>query len=579
MNFLQEGALLLGSLLLFSCSSSFIKFNPPPRQKSLNQTAIKDSVDITEHVASNNIELLERLAKLGDPHACFKLGDIYLNGENVIKDVNKAKLWFEKSANNGLPIAMWQLGNMYRDGLAGAPPSLTIAISWYEKAAAAGNIKALLSLGEIYRGWYGIAPNYDKAMGFYIKAAGFGSLEAEYQMARLITNNLVDKKKYAVNINTIMTSLQQAANTGNLDAMVGLGDYYMQKPNLKLALEYYNKAAQQHFAPALLRLGLLYFSGEGVLQNYKLAMEFFMQAAQLGSTVSEYHLGEIYRQGLGVETDPEAASKWYAKAANKDFPKAVVRLGDLYFSGKGVEPNLYKAIELYKKSAILGDSYSGLLLSIFYAQGLGVEQDLPSSVHWYNIVEKNKDQLVAKFDIARAFETGFGFSKSYIEAAKWYLLAAQQGLAKAQSKLADLYVSGLGVPKDYNLAIKWYKNAAEQGYYYAQYSLALLLPKVDSYRPSLAYSLMKKAALSGYKPAQYNLGLMYLQGRGVKSNAIKAYSWLNMAVSEGVESNKDFMSMLINDLDPEARNKAVLLAERYRNRYKIEESIISSVKK
>jgi hypothetical protein len=52
-----------------------------------------------------------------------------------------------------------------------------------------------------------------------------------------------------------------------------------------------------------------------------------------------------------------------------------------------------------------------------------------------------------------------------------------------------------------------------------------------------------------------------------------------MAVSEGVESNKDFMNMLINDLDPEARNKAVLLAERYRNRYKIEEPIISSVKK
>jgi len=572
--------LLLGCTLLVSCSS--VKFIPAVA--SVKKQAPAESTDMAKHTLTagtsqspapsqsdnNNLEMLERLAALEDPNANFKLAEIYLAGEKVPKDLNKAKELFKKASDHGLPSAMVQLGNMYRDGVLGAP-SLPIAISWYEKAAAAGNIKAMLNLGDIYRGLYGMQPNYDKAINFYIKAAGLGSIEAEYQIAKLINNNLVDQNKSAVNIKSIINSLKKAANAGNLDAIVAVGDYYMQQPNINLAIEYYNKAAQHNFAPALSRLGLIYFNGEGVQQNYQTAMEFFNRAAALGNTTAEYYLGEMHRRGLGVNKNHEAASFWYNKAAAKDFPKSAVRLADLYFAGKGVPADIYKAIELYKKSAASGDSYAGLLLSIFYANGIGVEQHLPSSVHWYNIVEKNKDQLVAKFDVAKAYETGFGFKQSYAEAAKWYLLAAEQGLAKAQAKLADLYVNGLGVSKDYNVAIKWYKAAAEQGDRYAQYSMALLLPKIQSYRPSLAYSVMKKAALGGYRPAQYNLGLMYLQGKGVKSNAIKAYGWLSMAVSDGIESDQEFMHILVNKLDPDARNKAVLLAERYRKRYKVEE--------
>lgn len=561
------------NLLLVSCS--FVKLMPSTSSVKKHSPTLVSISEVSKQDLPqppvNNIELLERLAVLEDPNANFKLAQIYLAGEQVPKDLNKAKELFNKAAAHGLPTAMLQLGNMYRDGLLGAP-ALPVAISWYEKAAAAGNIKAMLNLGEIYRGRYGMQqPNYDKAISFYTKAAGLGSIEAEYQIAQLMNSNLVDKNKYAVNIKSIIESLKRAANQGNLDAIVAVGDYYMQQPNIKLALEYYNKAAQHNFAPALSRLGLMYFNGDGVQQNYQTSMEFFARAAAVGNATAEYYLGEMHRRGLGVKQDHEVSSAWYNKAAAKDFHKAEVRLADLYFAGKGVPADIYKAIELYKRSANSGDSYSGLLLSIFYAQGMGVEQHLPSSVHWYNIVEKNKDQLVAKFDVARAYETGFGFKQNYVEAAKWYLLAAQQGLAKAQAKLADLYANGLGVAKDYNLAIKWYKAAAEQGDYYAQYSLALLLPKAQSYRPSLAYGVMKKAALGGYRPAQYNLGLMYLQGIGIKSNAIKAYGWLNMAVSDGLESEQEFMHILVNKLDPDARNKAVLLAERYRTRYKVKE--------
>ena len=39
--------------------------------------------------------------------------------------------------------------------------------------------------------------------------------------------------------------------------------------------------------------------------------------------------------------------------------------------------------------------------------------------------------------------------KDYVEAAKWYRKAADQGYAAAQSNLGLCYVKGEGVPKDY----------------------------------------------------------------------------------------------------------------------------------
>jgi TPR repeat protein len=46
---------------------------------------------------------------------------------------------------------------------------------------------------------------------------------------------------------------------------------------------------------------------------------------------------------------------------------------------------------------------------------------------------------------------------------KWYRLAAEQGINKAQYNLGIMYDDGQGVPQDYAEAVKWYRLAAEQG--------------------------------------------------------------------------------------------------------------------
>jgi len=50
------------------------------------------------------------------------------------------------------------------------------------------------------------------------------------------------------------------------------------------------------------------------------------------------------------------------------------------------------------------------------------------------------------------------------EGVKWYRKAAEQGYARAQNNLGNLYYNGEGVAKDEVEAVKWFRKAAEQGH-------------------------------------------------------------------------------------------------------------------
>jgi TPR repeat protein len=61
--------------------------------------------------------------------------------------------------------------------------------------------------------------------------------------------------------------------------------------------------------------------------------------------------------------------------------------------------------------------------------------------------------------------------RDYVEAVKWWRLAAEQGLANAQYKLGFAYSEGKGVPRDDTEAVRWWRLAAEQNVANAQSNL------------------------------------------------------------------------------------------------------------
>ena len=66
------------------------------------------------------------------------------------------------------------------------------------------------------------------------------------------------------------------------------------------------------------------------------------------------------------------------------------------------------------------------------------------------------------------YKDGTGVPKDYVEAVKWYRLAADQGLVDAQWSLGDMYANGNGVPRDYIEVYKWWNLVAIQGNYNAK---------------------------------------------------------------------------------------------------------------
>ena len=61
------------------------------------------------------------------------------------------------------------------------------------------------------------------------------------------------------------------------------------------------------------------------------------------------------------------------------------------------------------------------------------------------------------------YAQGQGVVQDYVEAGKWYRLAAEQGNASAQYNLGVMYGKGQGVPMDTVRAHMWFNLAAVTG--------------------------------------------------------------------------------------------------------------------
>ena len=96
------------------------------------------------------------------------------------------------------------------------------------------------------------------------------------------------------------------------------------------------KAAEQGEVNAQLKLGVMYYNGEGVPKNLQEAAKWFHKAAEQGDAEAQYSLGMMYNYGEGVPTNLQEAVKWYRKAAEQGDELAQYSLGIMYYEGLGV---------------------------------------------------------------------------------------------------------------------------------------------------------------------------------------------------------------------------------------------------
>jgi FOG: TPR repeat, SEL1 subfamily len=120
------------------------------------------------------------------------------------------------------------------------------------------------------------------------------------------------------------------------------------------AVKLYREAAEQGDVDAQMKLGSLYFEGEGVAKDQSEAVKWFRKAAEQGLAAAQYNLGVCYYNGFGVTKDQSEAVKWVRKAAEQGHAAAQYNLGVSYANGDGVTKDQSEAVKWFRKAAEQG---------------------------------------------------------------------------------------------------------------------------------------------------------------------------------------------------------------------------------
>ncbi|MCM1497597.1 MAG: sel1 repeat family protein [Clostridium sp.] len=132
--------------------------------------------DIVEE--GEQLELLEKSARVGLARAMYKLGCLYYNSEIVEQYYLEALKWHLKASDLGCADAMGAIGILYERGH-GLQQVKPAARKWYKKAAEAGSIFAMYGYANtLYNGGSYGSVDKDEAKKWYEEAARLGDEEA-----------------------------------------------------------------------------------------------------------------------------------------------------------------------------------------------------------------------------------------------------------------------------------------------------------------------------------------------------------------------------------------------------------------
>ena len=124
------------------------------------------------------------------------------------------------------------------------------------------------------------------------------------------------------------------ANNGDRIAQYTVGQMFLSGDGIEqsneYAAEWFNKSAEQDYAPGQHMLGLCYYQGIGVKQSFSDAVKWYRKSAEQGYSYGQHCLGVCYLQGQGVRKSEREAFKWFMKAAQQGLAESQCNVADCY---------------------------------------------------------------------------------------------------------------------------------------------------------------------------------------------------------------------------------------------------------
>ena len=196
-----------------------------------------------------------------------------------------AMQWFSAAAQTGRRDAMRAIGEMYLKGQ-GIPPNPEKAKHWLDKASQNGDVLADRKMADSL-----FESDPVKALEHYEKAAAAGDNEAAYIAAVMYEENL----NVRPNTNRMAALLKQAAESGHPPAQADYGLLAYQgrgvTQNIATAAEWFKKSAVGGDSEGRFLYAFILAKGEGIQQNFEEAYYWLLKSGD--STVSTYNQDRI----------------------------------------------------------------------------------------------------------------------------------------------------------------------------------------------------------------------------------------------------------------------------------------------
>lgn len=242
---------------------------------------------------------------------------------------NEVMSWLQKSAEQGEPQALYNLGISYHRGDIGGKADISKSNELFRQSAESGYSAAYSRMAAIYSNGEGVEKNLTIAK--YWAALDFNDLPKDSR-ENAILFQLIDKDYVVENgrVNS-MKILEDAANAGERDAMLtwagilnGRGE---QDEKVQSLLK---NAADLKHPKAMVDVARHYWKKE--ISNYELARTLFEESAKTGSVHAYYGLAVMYYTGAGVSRNIEKAWEYLEKGINRGDAECRYLFAMMYFN-------------------------------------------------------------------------------------------------------------------------------------------------------------------------------------------------------------------------------------------------------
>ncbi len=226
-------------------------------------------------------ELYRRAAGAGHLDAAVSLGVLLQDGRGVEQDFKAAEDLYRAASEQGHARAQNNLGLLYVRG-DGVKQDYAQAAELFKAAAAQGLKEALGNLGVLYESGFGVQQS-DELAAFYYRESGQGASKHVADGKPLYDPRLAPPAADA----EALKALQQAAQAGDPVAEFQLAWLIMSAPErdprrMVMAAALLRRASEAGHGPSMANLGLLYFRGVGVPQDFVLGQMWLVLAGSSG---------------------------------------------------------------------------------------------------------------------------------------------------------------------------------------------------------------------------------------------------------------------------------------------------------